>query len=178
MAAKRNADRRIPLERWLTGRRRRGRIALGIVMVGVGLMLLVRVVAGPGGDWQQYHHHTFDVAEVIDATTFTLDEPRTTVRLLGVDPAPEAAAEARGHVEQAIAGRPVMLVLGGPSSRDRAGDLLAYVYTADGGMLNASLIAAGLATAANTPDHDLLDWFERREGRARIRHRGIWAESE
>jgi len=178
MAAKGKTNQRIPLDRWLANRHRRGRIALVAVVVGVGLMLLVRVVVGPAGDWRQYDRHTCRVTEIGNAMTLALDEPRTTARLLGVEPAPDAAGEARRHVEQAIAGRPVMLVLGGPNSRDRAGNLLAYVYTADGEMLNASLIAAGLATAANTPDHDLFDWLERTEGQARVRRRGIWAESE
>ena len=66
----------------------------------------------------------------------------------------------------------------GVDARDRYGRLLAYVWLADGRMLNALLVERGYATPLTiAPNVEYADLFVRAARRARDASRGLWSPS-
>ena len=107
------------------------------------------------------------------------------VRLIGID-APEMrpkeggppayfARQATDYLKKRLDGRRVTLRLPETRTRDRYGRLLAYVYLDDSEDVNESLVAGGYAYADRRFAHDLRPQFERAEGAARSKRRGLWA---
>lgn len=90
-------------------------------------------------------------------------EADETVRLTGID-TPEVgepgAAEATGYVRQLTRGETVYLAFDF-RRRDRFGRLLAYIYLADGSMLNVRLLECGLAEPFRGERNHFSDHFER-----------------
>lgn len=121
-----------------------------------------------------------DVREVLDGDTLDVDAGgvRLRVRLFGVD-APEigepCAAEAAARLA-ALAGDAVRL-RADVRQEDRFGRELRYVYTADGGSIDATLIAEGLAVAWRD-DGALRDDLVALEQEARAARRGcLWEDA-
>jgi micrococcal nuclease len=142
-------------------------------------------------DFDRYHDHAFTVASVIDGDTLDLDvrdgrHDTTRVRLWGVDTpevhtdgggpdhfGPEATEFARRLVE----GRLVRVELvPNRSTRGIHGRLLAYIYLADGSMLNQRLIAEGYAYADLRFEHPRMNRFRLVEKRAERAGLGLWKE--
>lgn len=149
--------------------------------------------------------HGVEVARVNDGDTITvhLGGRPELVRLIGVD-APEtvhskslarkAKSSGRSATEEAKAGAAsreallklvavgdkVRLVDGRPQTRkrDRYGRLLAFVYSADGKLLNQEMIAQGWARAYRSFDYRHKSDFLRAESEARLARRGLWAKGE
>lgn len=148
---------------------------------------------------------TVEVARVNDGDTITVHlrgKPEL-VRLIGVD-APETAhskslarkaknarrsateeAKAGAASREAIlklvgAGDKVRLVDGRPQTRkrDRYGRLLAFVYLADGRLLNQEMIAQGWAKAYRSFNFRHKSDFLRAESQARLARHGLWAKGE
>jgi len=126
----------------------------------------------------------------------TLDiEPHGKVRLIGID-TPEKdhsyrdrylekqgiSASRQREIYQAakhfnirhVKGQPVTLVTGQPQ-RDRHGRLLAYVYLADGRLLNSMLLDQGLAVVYRKFTFRLKEDFLAVEKQARQAKVGLWA---
>jgi hypothetical protein len=75
-----------------------------------------------------------------------------------------------------LSGRQVLVrVLGEGGGGGRAGVLPAYVYLADGTMINEVLVRGGWLPASGDAAHPLEEWFTRLEGQARRRRAGRWA---
>ena len=101
------------------------------------------------------------------------------VRLIGID-TPESgepwAEDALRHVVSRVGTEPVYLAFDF-RRRDRFDRLLAYVYLPDGTLLNADLIAAGLARVYRRDKTAyFFAQFERLETDARGRRRGVWTD--
>ncbi len=124
------------------------------------------------------------VQHVIDGDTFVLDDGRH-VRMLGID-APEAgfgnkpredfSAEATDWLRDRIEGREVALRIDYPKT-DRYGRTLAWVFEADGTLVNQQMLSAGrvkLLAAFGLPV-DLEPTLRQAESEARIRRIGLWA---
>ncbi|MEJ7595748.1 MAG: thermonuclease family protein [Planctomycetaceae bacterium] len=124
------------------------------------------------------------VQHVIDGDTFVLDDGRH-VRMLGID-APEAgfgnkpredfSAEATDWLRERIEGREVELRIDYPKT-DRYGRTLAWVFEADGTLVNQRMLSAGrvkLLAAFGLPV-DLEPTLRQAESEARIRRIGLWA---
>lgn len=165
----------------------------GAVLLG---LLLVAALAWAGAQ-------EVEVLRVNDGDTLTvrLEGKMELVRLIGVD-APESSfskaltrrgqrsgrsplAEARAGAASRAAlegmvqvGDTVHLLDGRPQSdrRDRYGRLLAFVYLADGRLLNQELIAQGWARAYRRFDYRHKNEFMRAEKEARLARRGLWAQ--
>ena len=125
------------------------------------------------------------VTRHVDGDTFVvrIDNPppgpgaSERVRLIGID-TPERgepwADDATQHVANRIGADPVYLAFDF-RRRDRFDRLLAYVYLADGTLLNAELIAAGLAHVyLGDETIHFYRQFERLEADARRRRSGVW----
>jgi len=131
---------------------------------------------------------------VYDGDTLEI-KPVGKVRLIGID-TPERTASGRDRylLSQGVAeprlrqvyraakqfninqmkGQQVRLGLDGPA-RDRYDRLLAYVYLADGRLLNRLLLEEGLAVVYRRFDFRLKDDFLAAEAAARERQLGLWA---
>ena len=121
---------------------------------------------------------------VVDGDTIVLDHGER-VRLIGVDtpelhhpvkPVQYFAREARDRARELVAGRRVWLEYD-QTRRDRYGRTLAYVFLADGTMLNLRLIEEGYGFAYTKYPFraDYMGRFRAAEGRARVGVRGLWA---
>jgi micrococcal nuclease len=122
------------------------------------------------------------VKRVVDGDTLLLLGGER-VRLVGVD-APELgdpdprqarlARDAAEHARKLVERRHVFLELD-PRQRDRHGRTLAYVFTADGRLLNGELVRVGLARAYARSGYLRRGEFQRLEREARAAGLGIWA---
>jgi micrococcal nuclease len=165
------------------------------VLPALALLLLLAAPAWAGGGWVQ-------VARVNDGDTLTvhLQGKPVLVRLIGVD-APEMAYSkslyrkaqraGRSATQEARAGaasREALLKLlavgdkvrlkdGRPQTdkRDRYGRLLAFVYLADGRLLNQVMIAQGWAQAYRSFAYQHKEAFLEAQSEARRERRGLWA---
>ena len=161
-------------------------------------LLLVASVAWAGAQ-------SVEVVRINDGDTITvhLGGRPELVRLIGVD-APEtvhskslarkAKHSGRSATEEAKAGAAsreailkrvavgdkVRLVDGRPQTRkrDRYGRLLAFVYLADGRLLNQEMIAQGWAKAYRSFNFRHKSDFLRAESQARLARHGLWAKGE
>lgn len=125
-----------------------------------------------------------DVAQVIDGDTLRLTDGRS-VRLIGLNtpepgrkgrPAEPLAETAKGHLQSLVAASDHRIGLRvGREARDRYGRLLAHVYGADGGNLEAALLRQGLGYfVAVAPNTQLVDCHRAAETQARQLKRGVW----
>ena len=122
-----------------------------------------------------------------DMLVVRLDGREETVRLIGVD-TPETVhptigvepggPEASAFTKQLLPpGTRVELELD-VEQRDRYGRLLAYVYLADGRMVNAEITRTGMGQLLTVPPNvKYVDLFVRLQREAREAGRGLWAES-
>jgi len=119
---------------------------------------------------------------VIDGDTVEL-EGGERVRLIGVDtpetvdprrPVERYGKEAASFTRDSVEGKSVRLEFG-PESTDRYGRTLAYVYLADGTLLNAEIIRQGYGFAYTRFPHPRLEAFVGLEREAREAGRGLWA---
>ena len=121
---------------------------------------------------------------VSDGDTIVLDRGER-VRLIGVDtpelhhpvkPVEHFAREARDHVRRLVAGKRIWLEYD-RVRRDQYGRTLAYVYLADGTLLNLRIIEAGFGFAYTKHPFraDLMRRFRQAERRARDTDQGLWA---
>lgn len=121
---------------------------------------------------------------VVDGDTLVLDGGER-VRLIGVDtpelhhpakPVQYFAREADQQTRRLVEGRPVWLEFD-QQRRDRYGRTLAFVFLADGTMLNLRLIEQGYGFAYTKYPFraDYMARFRRAEREAREAERGLWA---
>lgn len=139
-------------------------------------------------DADKYHAKTFRVAKVVDGDTLDLDIPDgkhgyTRVRLWGVDtpetvkpntPVQHFGPEASQFSRSLAAGQTVRIELDAKDTRDRHGRLLAFLYLADGRMLNRLLVEEGYAYADPRFNHAFKGEFARLMDRARKQGIGLW----
>jgi micrococcal nuclease len=122
------------------------------------------------------------VARVVDGDTIELDG-RERVRLIGVD-APEHGAQdsadaafadqATAFVVRLASGQRVRLEFEPDRRYDAYGRTLAYVFLADGALLNLEIVRAGYAHAYTRFPFERLDQFRAAEREARAERRGLW----
>jgi micrococcal nuclease len=162
-------------------RQRAGRLAAAAAAAAAALALLA--AATPATAQPHEARAARIVKRVVDGDTLVLLGGER-VRLLGLDApeldspdartarlAREAAAFARGLAER----RHVYLQLD-RRHRDRHGRTLAYVFLADGRLLNAELVKRGHARAYTRFPFMRRAQFQRLEREARKERRGMWAE--
>lgn len=125
------------------------------------------------------------VMKVVDGDTIDIrlsDGEQDTVRYIGVD-APEVnrcyAGEATNHNEVLVTNRIVWLEKGFPSSRDRYGRLLAWVYLDEKGtksnMVNSLLVKGGSAWIAYYPEtKEYIDLLWENQQQAVETGQGLW----
>lgn len=171
---------------------RLGIVALGVVLVAVGLVC-TRPARGPAGgdDRARYHDRSFRVVHVVDGDTFDIDAPdgdkdTTRIRLWGVDspeteqdgkPAMHFADESKSFAVRTLTDRDVHVVLSTLRTRGKYGRLLAYVFMERGGrMFNETLIEGGFAYADLRFEHHYSERFQDIESRARRNKAGLWAD--
>ncbi|MEW5912013.1 MAG: thermonuclease family protein [Thermodesulfobacteriota bacterium] len=85
-------------------------------------------------------------------------------------------AASRGAVLSVLAPDDEVRLVWGPQRRDDHRRLLAYVYLADGRLLNRWLIEEGWARAYHRFEHKYKQEFLRLENEARRARRGLWAQ--
>jgi micrococcal nuclease len=121
------------------------------------------------------------VTRIVDGDTIVVSGIGT-VRLIGVDtpetvhprkPVEQFGAEASAFTRSIALNQSVRLELEGPS-KDKYGRTLAYVYLADGRMLNAELIQQGFAHAYTVYPFSRMEAFRAHEREARDHARGLW----
>ena len=118
------------------------------------------------------------VAAVIDARTFRMQDGRE-VRLAGVEEFASgipAKSQQRAALESLVGGRD--LILRGSPKEDRYGRIVAFaVIQGQDEPIQAQMIADGhLLVTAAIDDQECVLFLRRREARARLAKRGIWAE--
>ena len=166
-----------PLEaravRLLRARRRARWVVLTLILVIVAVLVTGLALGGGRTDHDRYHQRQFDVLEVIEGDTLRLHGAggAFVVRLIGVD--------ANGHLEakrvaEATCGARVQLYLEPVPTRNRAGQLLAYVYAEDGALVNAAMVESGWAFADRRWEYSFLRMFLQAEEQAQSRKRGMW----
>jgi len=193
MSRRRRTSRLTPAQR----RRRYTRRRLLSGAIGIALLALLMLAdrAGlfglaPGPDAETYNGGTFRVTHVADGDTLDVDtpdtvtgKPTTRVRLWGVDtpetvkpntPVQHFGPEASAFTKAACRSKTVRLELVAGKTRGKYKRLLAYVILPDGTMLNAELLAQGLAYADPRFDHPRKAEFERLQQEARAAKRGLW----
>jgi micrococcal nuclease len=130
---------------------------------------------------------TYPVTQVVDGDTIKvlINGEEETIRLLLIDtpetvhpnkPIQPFGPEASAFVKQLLSEKRVLLELG-ISERDKYGRLLAYVYTAEGEMVNKLLLKNGLARVAYIypPNTKYIDEFKEIQNQARKDNIGIWS---
>jgi endonuclease YncB( thermonuclease family) len=129
------------------------------------------------------------VSSVVDGDTLKIDWNGKTesIRLIGVDtpetvhpnkPVQEYGKEASDFTKNALTGATIYVELD-VEERDRYGRLLGYVYTEDGAMFNARLVAEGYGQVATFPPN--VRWvslFQALQTDARENSRGLWSATE
>jgi micrococcal nuclease len=126
------------------------------------------------------------VVRAIDGDTLELDG-RERVRLIGIDTPEthEASSErvrffgerAKEFVRDLVVGEAVRLEYErGAVSHDRYGRTLAYVFLADGRLLNLEILRAGCGFAYLRFPFSRSDEFRAAEAEARRTSRGLWAD--
>lgn len=132
-----------------------------------------------------YGQDVTKVKRVIDGDTLHLTNGGK-VRLIGVNtpetkhpqkPVEYFGKEADLFTKRMVEGKEVHLEFDW-QRRDKYGRLLAYVYLADGGFLNAEIIKQGYGFAYTKYPFRYLAEFKRYEKEAREQRRGLWKDSE
>ena len=139
-------------------------------------------VSPSNDDYARVHNHPAAVRRAIDGQTIVVvlsgSDSEETVHLRGLA-APLPGAEFFGTQSAAIVGKlvegqTVRLVLDRDGLRDSRGRWLAYVYLADGTMLNERILQAGAAYADTRVDHPLMGRFKQIEKHAAKAKVGLW----
>lgn len=157
----------------------RRRIRFALIALALLIVLLVLAarsarVHGRATDHDLFHQQRFAVVEVLSGDGLRLADAAGevfVVRLIGIDCS--GLEEARALLAD-LCGQEVMLYLESSPTRNSAGELLAYVYGADGDMVNAKLVEAGLAFADRRWDYSFARLFAQLEEQAAMRKRGMW----
>jgi endonuclease YncB( thermonuclease family) len=184
-------DVRIARRRWRI-RLRKAALLLAVGMVIAGVILGDR--AGLFGrrqaaDYARYHGKTVRCVNSVDGDTLDLaladhDQPRTRVRLWGVDtpetvrpnyPVEHFGPEASKFTLRATHNVPVGVELLAHKTRDKYGRLLAYITLPDGTDLAAELIRRGLGYADTRFKHPRRREYIDLMKQAIHQRRGLWA---
>lgn len=158
------------------------------VIVGLLVILLtVRLLSPPkpSDDAALLDGGPHDVERIIDGDTLLMAGGHR-VRLIGVDTPetkhPDQPVDPLGEVatlltRELIGSQPVLLEFD-RQRRDRYHRLLAYVWVADGRLLNEELVRSGLSPAQTQYPYrqDMKRRFVTAEQEARAARRGMWAE--
>ncbi len=134
------------------------------------------------GDASSGEWHT--VRRVVDGDTLLL-ENRERIRLIGVDtpetvrpdhPVEHFGPEASAFTKRLAERQRVRLIFG-HERQDKYGRTLAFVYLADGRLLNEEIIRQGYGHAYTRHPFaaDLMVRFRDAEREARTAHRGLWS---
>lgn len=155
-----------------------------IAVIAFFVLAMLRVlVFRPETATSPVARQTVTVRYVIDGDTFDLTDGRR-IRLLGID-APEAgfhghieeqyAAESTTWLRNRIEGRRVQLRMG-DEEKDRYDRTLAWIFDAQGILINCEMLAEGQAKLL--PDYglplDLEPSLREAESEARLLKRGMW----
>lgn len=140
-------------------------------------------------DRSLYHRKKFTVVKVVDGDTVDINMPSlsynsTRIRLLGVD-TPETAKspagemyfgkEASAFTKEMVLNKRVIVILDRmQKSRDKYGRLLAYLQLEDGKILNAELIAEGMAYKDTRFEHRDYEKYLELEATAKKNKKGLW----
>ncbi|CRM36360.1 thermonuclease family protein [Pseudomonas sp. 8 R 14] len=128
-----------------------------------------------------------EVQRVVDGDTVRLKDGRS-VRMIGIN-APETGKKGRADEPFAVAARQRLQALVGASGgrvglvpgrerKDHYGRTLAHLYGADGGNLEAQLLAEGLGFQVGVaPNVDLVACQQAAENSARSARLGLWRQS-
>jgi len=123
------------------------------------------------------------VTRVIDGDTVVLDSGER-VRLIGVDtpetvhprkPVERFGKEASEFTRQLVEGREVRIEFDAETAtHDRYGRTLAYVYLADGSLVNLEIVEQGYGHAYTRFPFSKVEQFREAERDAREAQRGLW----
>jgi endonuclease YncB( thermonuclease family) len=127
-----------------------------------------------------------DTIEVISVGIIDDSDPITEkIRMIGIDtpetihpnkPVQKYGKEASDFTKAQLMGTTVFIEVD-VEKRDRYGRVLAYVYTEDGEMFNAKLIAEGYGQAATFPPNvRWVEFFKSLQKNARDLSRGLWSD--
>lgn len=159
-----------------------------IVVIGFIITRFLDAPTEPEPPTPEIRGELYTVTKIIDGDTITVqkDDTEEKVRLLGID-TPEVD-ESRGSVEcfgkeasektsSLLSGQSVFLETDPTQTeRDTYDRLVAYVYTADGTLINKILVEGGYATefTYDIPYTYQAD-FKAAEKTARTEQRGLWS---
>ena len=152
------------------------------MVVVLAALLAGRFVRWPS-DALQYDGRQVSVARVLGPDRIDVHAPDrkdqlVPVRLIGVAAGDAASAPASDWLRHACDGQTLTLTMDPRRpGRDDEGALCAFVYRADGSLLNEQIIEQGLAASRPNASHRLSIWFARLEGWARDRGSGQWADA-
>ena len=164
--------------------RRTTRRLLLVAISIAGLAILDRsgVFGHNRNDHHRYHRRECQVLRALAANGLELaihdgDTYATQVRLIGLDSTIEGMHSATAHefLHKLAVGQRVQLELEPDRTRDRSGNLMAYVYLQDDLLLNAHLLETGHARA-DTRVHTRSRDFIQLQNRAKRQGHGIWAQ--
>ncbi|HDQ25994.1 MAG TPA: hypothetical protein ENN43_04530 [bacterium] len=151
--------------------------------------LLAVIIFMTGRAIGAYRHHNpwvkFEatVTEVIDGDTVRISGSKRSVRLLGID-APETnhpdfpqqryGVESKRYLETMIKGKKVILEYNKREPFDIYNRILAYIYTAEGTMVNAEMVKTGHAYVYEKKQCSRVKELLVLENIARQLKKGIW----
>ncbi|HIK92333.1 MAG TPA: hypothetical protein EYG03_10180 [Planctomycetes bacterium] len=159
-----------------------GHVAFAVIAALLVYRYAVSISGEPYG--KQRREKDVTVAWVLDGDTFETDSGER-VRLLGID-APEVAHhdqeeepfgdESTAWLRQQISGGVVTLRMGAEET-DRYGRTLAWVYTADGTLINQLALSTGQAKLLDRfgLPLDLEPGLRKAAAEARLQRIGLWA---
>ena len=162
-----DAAARILARRRLVRRLRAGGVVLLLAL------LAYRATTSAAVDADRYHRAEAAILEVVEGDYLRVEVAgeAVLVRLLGVDA--NGRDDARAMARE-LCGDRVTLSLADVPTRDAAGVLVAYAH-AGGRLVNAELVAAGVAFAERRCDHPHSGPFRLAEESAAARRLGMWA---
>jgi micrococcal nuclease len=126
--------------------------------------------------------NSYLVTRVVDGDTIVLERIGK-VRLIGVDtpetvdprrPVQQFGKEASDFTRRLVEGKRVRVEYDW-NRKDKYNRTLAYIYLADGTLVNAEIIRQGYGAAYTRFPFKYLDEFRKLEREARARERGLWA---
>ena len=162
--------------------RRRRRIRV-ILQAGLGLLAIVCLIdhlgllTYPGDDLAGYHHQSFTIDRIVDATTIgivkTTGGAITRVHLKGVESVISPA-----WLGEHLIGKQVVVYLEPTQPRDSAGNLDAYLFWEDLSSVNQSMIRQGRGVADRATSHTFSAEYIQAESAARRQHLGMWTKQD
>ena len=143
-----------------------------LAIPGAVLFIASIAVSYRADDWARFNHQTVRVVDILDGNSLRIESPSgrpDTVRLLGVDGTPAAAAWMKDHAKN----QALTLLLQSPQTRDESGRLRAFVFL-DNQNVAVELVKEGLAYADRREATAMDGLIDPAEAEARKKKRGLW----